>query len=475
VNLESVRPRSWCPGWALLALLAACSPSAATTGDVGGGGGTGGTGGESEPGTGGSPAGTGGARSGTGGARSGGTGGQAKADAGAATGGAAGADATAPEPDAGADGGLDAAADVGPPGPSVFKHPGVLVDRRGLDFLKAKVAAGAQPWKGALDKAKASRFGVLTYAPTPFAVVDCGPYSNPSVGCGEEQRDAIAAYTHALLWYVTGDAAYAKKSIEIMNAWSAVLKDHTNSNAPLQSAWTASVFPRAAEIIRHTYDGWAPADVERFGAMLKNVYLPKVIKGSGGNGNWELSMTEAAMGIGVFLDDQATFDKAVAMWKRRVPSYIYLESDGPQPVPPPAGNKDLISLWYGQDMFVSGLGQETCRDYGHLTGGFAAMVNAAETAHIQGVDLFALEAKRLVAGFEFNAQYLDGVPVPAWLCKGALELQTNDTWEIGYNALANRLGVAMPHTKAVITKIRPTAANHHMVWESLTHAELDAR
>jgi Alginate lyase len=457
----SRRPRSSSrPGWALVALLAACSTTAGGT--VAGGpdpGGTGGTDDGAGPATG-------------GGGRSGGTGGRTDADAGT-TGGAAGADAAAPEVP---DGGPDSAVleGGGPPGPSVFKHPGVLVDRRALDFIKAKVAAGAEPWKGALEKAKASRFGTLAYAPAPFAVVDCGPYSNPSVGCGEEQRDAIASYTQALLWYLTGDAAHARKSIEVMNAWSAVLKDHTNSNAPLQSAWVASVFPRAAEIIRYTYDGWAPADIARFADMLKTVYLPKVIKGSGGNGNWELSMVEATMGIGVFLEDRDTFDKAIAMWKRRVPSYIYLESDGPQPVPPPSGNKDLISLWYGQDKFVSGLGQETCRDYGHLTGGFAAMVNAAETAHVQGVDLFALEAKRITAGFEFNAQYLDGVPVPAWLCKGALKLGTNDTWEIGYNALANRLGAAMPHTRAVIAKIRPTAANHHMVWESLTHAELDA-
>lgn len=443
----------------LLTVLAACSASAGGNRDRGPVA-TGGT--DEEPG----PA--------TGGSGGGGTGGQQRRDAGSAP----EADAAAPEVDAAPpkdSGGVDTRnqPDI-PPGPSVFKHPGVLVDRRALDLVKAKVAAGAEPWKSALAKAKASRFGTLDYAPAPVAVVECGPYSNPSVGCGEEQRDAIASYTQALLWYLTGDAAHARKSIEIMNAWSAVLMDHTNSNAPLQSAWTASVFPRAGEIIRYTYDGWAPAEIARFAGMLKNVYLPKVIKGSGGNGNWELSMAEATMGIGVFLDDRGTFDAGVALWKRRVPAYIYLESDGPQPVPPPAGNKDLISLWYGQDRFVSGLGQETCRDYGHLTGGFAAMVNGAETAHIQGVDLFALEAKRLTAGFEFNAQYLDGVPVPDWLCKGALKLQTNDTWEIGYNALANRLGAAMPHTRAVVTKIRPTGANHHMVWESLTHAELDA-
>jgi hypothetical protein len=37
-----------------------------------------------------------------------------------------------------------------------------------------------------------------------------------------------------------------------MDAWLATITDHTNSNAPLQSAWAGSVWPRAAEIIRYT-------------------------------------------------------------------------------------------------------------------------------------------------------------------------------------------------------------------------------
>jgi hypothetical protein len=369
---------------------------------------------------------------------------------------------------AGSSGGAGGGGGAG--GSGGFRHPGVMVSRAQLDFLKTKIAAGEAPWKAAFDKVAASKWAVAAYVPRPIAVVQCGAYSNPNVGCSEEMGDAIAAYTHALLWYFTADAAHAVKAIEIMNAWSATLKQHTDHNAPLQSAWASSVWPRAAEIIRYTYDGWAPGDVARFATLLRTVYLPLVEKGSGGNGNWELSMIEASMGIGVFLEDRAVFDKAVAMWRRRVPAYIYLESDGPLPVAPPSSGKDIISMWYGQTKFVDGLGQETCRDYGHLTGGFAALINAAETAHLQGIDLYGAEARRIVAGLEFNAQYLDGVAVPAWLCGGALKLGTNDTWEIAYNHFANRLGMALPHVKAVVAKIRPVGANHHMVWESLTHA-----
>jgi hypothetical protein len=71
-----------------------------------------------------------------------------------------------------------------------------------------------------------------------------------------------------------------------------------------------------------------------------------VVKGSGANGNWELTMAEATMAIGVFFDDRATFDKAVALSRGRVPAYIYLKSDGPYPKQPPNSNRsnaDLVS------------------------------------------------------------------------------------------------------------------------------------
>jgi hypothetical protein len=77
-----------------------------------------------------------------------------------------------------------------------------------------------------------------------------------------------------------------------------------------------------------------------------------------------------------------------------------------------------------------------------------------------------------VAGFEFHTQYLDGVAVPSWLCGGKPNLSTEPMWEIGYNEFANRLGLSLPHTNNVVTKNRPTGTSKHMIWETLTHAEV---
>ncbi|HLJ97996.1 MAG TPA: family 16 glycoside hydrolase [Gemmataceae bacterium] len=55
--------------------------------------------------------------------------------------------------------------------------------------------------------------------------------------------------------------------------------------------------------------------------------------------------------------------------------------------------------------------------------------------------------------------------------KSAFEL-AKSSWEIAYNHYCNRQGYDLPKMKAVLPTVRPTSVNHHMVWETLTHAEI---
>ncbi len=362
-------------------------------------------------------------------------------------------------------------------GIAAFQHPGILNNKVQLEFIKERIQAGDLLWKTAFENMKASTYGSLNYTPTPRASVDCGSSSNPDYGCTDEKKDVVAAYTMALLWYFTDQEAYAKKSIEIMDAWSAVLKTHTLSNAPLQAAWCAAQFPRAAEIIKATYPAWSATEIDQFSTMLKTAYLPLIKDGSASNGNWEISMIEALMDIGVFLDDQTLFDKSISMWRKRIPAYFYLKKDGASPIPPPTGSHptlaSMITFWYGQSQFEDGLSQETCRDFGHVQYGLASTLNGAETAYLQGVDLYSEQSDRLPAALEFHAAYLDGKPAPNWLCGGTLTLSVDPTWEIGYNHYHNRKGLALPWTDSLIrSKVRPSGVDHMMAWETLTHAQL---
>lgn len=186
---------------------------------------------------------------------------------------------------------------------TTFVHPGVLVNKGQLDFVKGKIAAGQQPWTTAYNNAKISTYGSLQYVSHPVPIVTCGPNYVPDLGCTDEINDATAAYTDALLWYYSGNIAYAQKSIEIMNAWSATLQDHTDLSGPLQAAWTAELMLRGAEIIKHTSTAWTQSDQEQFTTMLNNVFLAKFTNSTSVdnfasfNGNWDLSAIDAMIQI----------------------------------------------------------------------------------------------------------------------------------------------------------------------------------
>ncbi|MFJ3672848.1 alginate lyase family protein [Streptomyces sp. NPDC090106] len=360
--------------------------------------------------------------------------------------------------------------------PTTFVHPGVTVSQAQLDFARTKVNAGAQPWKGAFDQMMASKYADQNRTPAPRSVVECGSYSNPNYGCTDEREDAIAAYTNALAWYITRDARYAQKSIQLMDAWSAVITDHTNSNAPLQTGWAGSTWPRAAEIIKYTYTGgWSNSG--RFGTMLRNVYLPEIVNGSNSNGNWELSMTEAAIGISVFLEDKGVWDSAMARFRTRTAAYVYLASDGDVPKTVPSQNLNttakIVSYWQGQSTFVTGLTQETCRDLTHTGYGISAISHVAETSRIQGQDLYGTDVgERLRQALGFQSKYQLGTAVPSWLCGGSLNLGLGPVTEVGYNALHNRLGIAMTNTQTLTQNNRPAGSNNLFVaWETLTHGD----
>lgn len=358
--------------------------------------------------------------------------------------------------------------------PPSFTHPGVLVSRAQLDFVRAKVNANAQPWRDAYDQMAASSYASLSRTPKPRAVVECGPYSDPNLGCTDERQDAIAAYTLALMWYITRDIRYATKSIQIMDAWSATITNHTNSNAPLQTGWSGVSWAQAAELIKYAYGTWPNSG--RFGTMLRDVYLPKIVNGNAtSNGNWELVMMEATLGISVFLEDRATYDRAVAKYRTRVPAYVYLPSDGALPKTPPGSGIDtrdeIIHYWQDQSTFAEGMTQETCRDFTHTGYGIASIADFAETTRIQGQSLYPEIQDRLRTALGFQARYELTAP-PSWLCGGTVNRGLGPVTEVGYNHLNTRLGITMPNTMTYTEGHRPQGTNNLFVsWQTLTHAQ----
>ncbi|MEO5876997.1 MAG: alginate lyase family protein [Streptosporangiaceae bacterium] len=354
-----------------------------------------------------------------------------------------------------------------------FKHPGVLVSKAKLDRARKNIKK--EPFKSAFAKMKKHQFAKLTYKAKPYATVECGPYDHPNIGCSQELYDATAAYTQALMWYITKNPKYGYKSMQIMDAWSAKLKQHKNANSPLQQGWAAIDWAKAGEIMRYSVARKYWPHQKRFATMLRTKYLPGVVNGIGGtyNGNWELVMADATISIAVYLDDHKSYDKAVALWRKRVPAHFYLKSDGAVPHQPPGGPVDITKFWNTTEFAsYNGISQEFCRDLKHTSWGLSAATQLAETARIQGGHLFTEQAKRLTASMEFAAKWqlanYDHKAIPANLCGGRLHLYMRPVLEVGYAAYKG--GHSLPYTRKLMLRQRPAGVSLFQSWETLTNS-----
>lgn len=175
--------------------------------------------------------------------------------------------------------------------PSKWVHPGVMISESQLDFIRGKVKSNEQPWADAYDALLADENVASPKSPSPHAIIQCGPYSKPDVGCTVEREDSIAAYGNALAWAISGEQKYAQQAIKIMDAYSSTVQGHNDSNAPLQSGWVGSIWARTGELIRYTDAGWSEDSIDQFSSMLKKAYMPLVVDGTDHNvANWELGM-----------------------------------------------------------------------------------------------------------------------------------------------------------------------------------------
>ena len=339
-----------------------------------------------------------------------------------------------------------------------FVHPGLLHSRAELGFIKQKIGAGEQPWKSAWEKLQSAREASLTYAPKPRAAVVRGVKNNPNIGSSAMSNDSVAAYAHALQWSLTGKQAHAKKAIEILNAWSAKLESVSGHDAKLLIGMAGMGFCNAAELIRHSEAGWLPEDQKQFERMLREIFYP-VIQDfyPTANGNWDASMIQTMLAMGVFLEDRAMFDRAVDY-------YLHGEGNG-------AIEKYVNS---------SGECQESGRDQAHTQMGLGFLGCACEMAWKQGVDLYGAADNRLAVGFEYTAKYNLGEDVPYEpyrSVEGRYHYRTLSPISRGHFApiyerivhhYHDRIGLEMPFSVKVADQGRPEGSSStHMPWGTL--------
>ena len=350
-----------------------------------------------------------------------------------------------------------------------FVHPGGINSAAELDFVKGRIKAAAQPWKGEFDQLRAS--GYATRDAHGLQTI------NSNRKDAEVSRDdAIAAYAQSLLWYFTDEDEYAQRSIAILNSWSTLQGFTAGSDQDrLQAGWIGSVFASAAEIMRGHPD-WPARDVDKFQAMFRRAFYPQLRTASSWNGNVELTQIDALMAIAVFNEDNKEFRKALERLKIRNRAYFYLKSDGSLPAAIAGDGGNPQAFWSNPKQWVDGLTQETCRDNGHHSQfGLGSALHAAEIAWHQGVDVYSENQERYTAAMELLAtQFLSG----SMQGVGKDDTPTADrydAWEVGYNHYHRRKGIALPNTEKLIEEqIRGKAprAVCNLVFDMLTHSGL---
>jgi hypothetical protein len=271
-------------------------------------------------------------------------------------------------------------------------HPGILQTRADLEFMKAKVKAREEPWKSAWERLQAEPNSSLDFKPQPFAHIIRGAYGAGQKGGAELTASANAAEAHVIQWYVTGNEAYARKAIEIFDAWSATLADFFENDAMLLAGWTGGGFCNAAEILRATYPAWRGESQQQFKRMLLTVYVPLLrMYYPEANGNWDAAIMFTLLAIGIFCDDRRLMDEVCHHYRI-----------GP------------VNSGITRYIYPSGQCEETTRDQGHVQLGLGYLARTSIAAWNQGVDLFAEADNRLALGYEYAASLLLGEKVHAY-------------------------------------------------------------
>lgn len=266
-----------------------------------------------------------------------------------------------------------------------FNHPCAMYTADDFARVKTELDGNTIPEVSqAFAALKASPYSSLSRMPEPQELIVRGDPKGTGIdkeNYAYAMRDAAAAYQTALIWKLSGDDAYAKKSIEIMNAWALKCKKITSNDANqvLAAGAQGYTFACAAEMMLG-YSGWNAGDVAKFKQWLLDVFATKnkdFLEHKDANtcakhywSNWDLVNMCSYMAIGILTENSDMVNYVV--------NYFYKG----------AGNGCINYLITGdflQDPLGSGemlaQDQESGRDQGHAQMSTMVTANLAQMAY----------------------------------------------------------------------------------------------
>lgn len=298
---------------------------------------------------------------------------------------------------------------------------------------------------------KLMKLTMKSYQPKTLehVLVDFGGKGQGHKECTKDGEVCISA---ALLFWATGDAAYANVALSILKTWAQKNKTFIGQNAPLEAAWCVGSMARAAELLKHTKNktisqAWHTIEPS-FLSWVETVIMPLLKAPDVWRwqwNNWHTSMLCARMQIAILREDYAEWDWSIQTYKEILKRCI------------------CTSKCVGEIT-------ETKRDLTHAQFLLGGLIQAPEMAWHQGIDLYD---PRLAQCTELHARLLMK-EIPAGLTKEDIKTPygywTEPVFEIAYHHFCHRKKEHMLATKALLAKTRPDNVTFHWGGNTLTHA-----
>lgn len=256
-----------------------------------------------------------------------------------------------------------------------FVHPGIPFTQADLNQLKSNITQ--EPWLSGYNELKNDSRSRLDYVMKgPFATVTRAP----NLYNAEWKSDMMAIHNLAFMWVFTGDAAYARKATDMLDAWALTNTVWGGNESMLDIGDYAPYFITGADILRGTYPGWTTQNTAHVKDYFANVlwphsWVPNPLR----DHNKGAIQLEIAIGIAAFLDDPVKWQQAIEVYRMD------------------AGGGLRNSLPNGE---VGDTGRDD-----HWWVQIQALGWSAEVAWKQGIDLFADLDNRLLALAELYNQY----------------------------------------------------------------------
>ncbi|WP_442795964.1 alginate lyase family protein [Pelobium manganitolerans] len=283
-----------------------------------------------------------------------------------------------------------------------LKHVGGLHTEEDFVRIRAKIAAGAEPWTSSYNKLIANPHAQAGYSASPVAKLVRGGGSAEEPDPDNYSRafnDAAAAYQLALRWKISGEVQYAQSAVNILNAWAKTCKRISgDSNTALAAGIYGYQFAVAAELLRD-YPGWQAADFAAYKQWMFDVFYSlnmAFLKSHWGTcdshywANWDLANLASVMSIGILTDSRSIYNYAVN----------YLQKGNGN------GNwyKAINYVFDGENAGLAQI-QESGRDQGHATLVIALLGTISQLAWNQGDDFYGLDDNRFLKACEYVAKY----------------------------------------------------------------------